>query len=209
MSLQLISWQVGGQSNKYRDHSVAAGDFVVVQGSCSGGGTDFSLTGVSASLIADKDNNYTRVKIWLIQQSGVARVTQSGRGDNWDNIQAVCRPTSAVREWIPRIWYVTRPSSNAPVSLSIDVPDNTLVFVLSSACPEGNVSASPTFSGVACDVLVDILPEGGGGSGNSRATIVRTRAGGVLTIAHNGAYSLDVAFLLPAWPNPFEDFFLV
>lgn len=193
MDLELVAYYIGGQQTKSHTFRVQAGDVVIAMGSCNQNEIMHTLSGVQAELLARVGANINQTAVWLVKASGYATYTQSGKGNNWDHIVGLLRPTR-VATWEPRIWYTDYPP-NAP-RVEAYVPKDTYVFIHRYAGTGNNVNQPPTITGVPYETVVDVLPEGSANPGNARETVIRTKDAGRITIVGPKTTWMQVAFVL-------------
>lgn len=193
MDLELVAYYIGGQDQKSHTFQVQAGDVVIALGSCNENKIVHTLSGVQAELLARVGANINQTAVWLVKESGTATYTQSGKGDNWDHIVGLLRPTRTAT-WEPRIWYTDYPW-NAP-RVEAYVPKDTYIFIHRYAGTGNKVNQPPTITGVLYETVVDVLPEGSSTPGNARETVIRTKEAGRITIVGPQTTWMQVAFVL-------------
>lgn len=194
MNLVLVAHYLGGQTKKSQRFNVQRGDLVIALGSCDRNQIAFTLSGVSADLLASVGQHINQTRVWQVKEPGQAVLTQSGAGSNWDHIVAILRP-QITAVWEPRIWYTNQPL-NAP-RVDTVVPGETYVFIHRYAGSGCNVGKPPDIRGVPHEVLIDVLPEGTAGPGNARETVILTKGSGLITIIGPSTSWMQVAFIVP------------
>lgn len=209
ITFELVWWAFGGQMKKYQDFSVEKDDLIFVCGSCNENEINFELTGINATLLIRRGSHINQTKVWRALESGAVRVTQFGKGNNWDHIVGVVRPSETpFGGWRVLGTYTSSPAGSPKYTASVEA--GTIIFIHRYASSQYQpVDDPPIITGVDYTTLVDGLPEGAAGAGNARETVIKTLSSGTITIVGPDTHWMQVNYVVPVTLGLFDEFIWV